>query len=194
MMPPKHPLLIVDDDELFAELMAYHLREQGHEVLMAGEGRRAQAIILEQPIDLVLLDLGLPGMNGIDLLRALRHSFSMMQLPIIVVTGEDQSASLVEALRLGANDYVTKPFDFSNVLARVQTHLSLKFAQEALRQAYDEMELHVHERTRELEVAKEKLEAEITDRKRAEEALQRSDAQDPGHSRRHSRPLFHSFP
>jgi DNA-binding response OmpR family regulator len=74
----------------------------------------------------VLLDILMPRISGLDVLRLLRARYPAADLPVIMATAKDQSSDVVEALQLGANDYVTKPFDFPVVLARIQTQLSLR--------------------------------------------------------------------
>jgi sigma-B regulation protein RsbU (phosphoserine phosphatase) len=84
---------------------------------------------------LVLLDVMMPGLDGLEVLRRLRARYSRVELPVIMATAKDQSEDVVEALRAGANDYVTKPLDFQIVQARVETHLALKRSSDALDEA-----------------------------------------------------------
>ena len=86
-------------------------------------------------MDLVLLDVEMPEISGLDALQTLRGCYSPIQLPIIMVTAKDQSEDIVKALNLGANDYLTKPIDFPVALARIRTQVSLKKAEEALRES-----------------------------------------------------------
>ena len=81
----------------------------------------------------MLLDVEMPGMSGLEVLGTLRETRSQTELPVIMVTARTQGADIVEALQLGANDYVTKPIDFPVALARIRTHLSHKWAVEDLR-------------------------------------------------------------
>jgi DNA-binding response OmpR family regulator len=86
-----------------------------------------------QTFDVVLLDVMMPGISGLEVRKILRKRHAMADLPVIMATAKDQSSDIVEALQLGANDYVTKPLDFPVVLARVETQLSLKRAGEGPR-------------------------------------------------------------
>jgi sigma-B regulation protein RsbU (phosphoserine phosphatase) len=140
-------LLVVDDDEANRDLLARRLSRKGHTVVAADGGRTALGLIAERPFDLVLLDVMMPEMSGIEVLKALRKSHTTAQLPVIMATARNQSEDIVEALRLGANDYVTKPLDFPVVLARVQTQLLMRRAveQAAL------LERRLAERNQELE-------------------------------------------
>jgi signal transduction histidine kinase len=128
-------LLIVDDEELNREGLARRLQRHGYIVTTTGSGREAIEMIEKRRFDLVLLDIMMPGMNGLEVLKFLRRVDSLIDLPIIMVTARDQSGDMVEALELGANDYLTKPLDFPVVLARIRTQLTLKRAEEALREA-----------------------------------------------------------
>ncbi len=95
----------------------------------------AQALdwIRRQRVDLVLLNTRLPGFNGIELLRAIRCDFTLRRLPVILLTGQKENEIALQALKEGANDYVTRPVDFLVALARIQNHLALKQTEEALR-------------------------------------------------------------
>src|ERR671929_2077710 len=126
-------LLVVDDEELNREGLARHLRRHGYAVSLAKSGREAIQQLGDGRFDLVLLDIMMPGMNGLDVLKFLRRVDSLIDLPIIMVTAKGEAEDMVEALELGANDYVTKPLDFPVVLARVRTQLSLRRAVEQIR-------------------------------------------------------------
>ena len=119
-------LLVVDDNELNRDLLSRRLERKGFRVLTAMDGLQALDTIASTPVDLVLLDVMMPGITGLDVLRAVREKRSPIDLPVIMVTAKDESTDIVEALELGANDYVTKPIDFAVVLARVQTQLRMK--------------------------------------------------------------------
>jgi DNA-binding response OmpR family regulator len=128
-------LLIVDDDEANREGLSRRLQRHGYSVCGAPSGREAIELLGKRRFDLVLLDIMMPGMNGLEVLKSLRRVDSLLDLPIIMVTARGDSQDVVEALELGANDYLTKPLDFPIVLARIRTQLTLKRAEEALREA-----------------------------------------------------------
>src|SRR5262249_31386401 len=107
-------------------MLSRRLRRKGYLVDTAEDGRRALEKIQTQEYALILLDIMMPGISGVDVLKAIRISYSVADLPVIMVTAKDQSDDVVLALKIGANDYVTKPLDFSVVLARIQTQLELK--------------------------------------------------------------------
>ena len=113
-------ILVVDDEAPIRRALDLNLRARGHEVIHAPSGESAvQATASEHP-DLVLLDLGLPGMNGLAVIDALR---GWTQVPIIVLTARDDERSKVAALDAGADDYVTKPFGMAELLARINAAL-----------------------------------------------------------------------
>ena len=132
-------LLVVDDNEMNRDMLGRRLSRRGHSVLTAENGQQALDLIGQEAFDVVLLDIMMPGISGIDVLRRVREEYSASDLPIIMATAKSESEDIVDALKLGANDYVTKPLNFPVVLARVETQLSLKKAQDALRSAHDRM-------------------------------------------------------
>jgi diguanylate cyclase (GGDEF)-like protein/PAS domain S-box-containing protein len=104
---------------------------------------RKLAVVTTGAYDLILLDVAMPGMSGFDVLSCMRRSLSSTQLPVIMVTARTDGADIVEAFRLGANDYVTKPVDMPVALARIGTHLSHKWAVEDLRDSEERYALAV---------------------------------------------------
>src|SRR5262249_13507712 len=121
-------LLVVDDEEMNRDMLSRRLERVGFRVQMADSGAKALEMIQNQPFDMVLLDVMMPGMDGLEVLTTVRETHSIVDLPVIMVTARDQSGDVVAALQLGANDYVTKPINFPLVFARIQTHLSIKQA------------------------------------------------------------------
>ncbi len=119
-------LLVVDDQEWNRELFLRRLERSGLRILVAADGHEALRLIEQETIDLVILDIMMPGLSGIEVLKILRRSFPSSELPVIMATAKDQSEDIVEALETGANDYVTKPLDFPVLLARIQTQLRLR--------------------------------------------------------------------
>ncbi len=113
-------VLIVDDDPHLRRTLAIGLAAYGYEARVAADGRAALHLILEGSPDLVILDLGLPDLDGIDVLRQLRQTSGV---PVIVLSARTDSLDKVEALDLGADDYVTKPFGMHELLARVRVAL-----------------------------------------------------------------------
>lgn len=137
--PEQASLLVVDDNELNREMLSRRFARLGFTVALAEDGSRALELLQSQRFDLVLLDIRMPGIDGMEVLTNLRRSFSMKDLPVIMATADNRSEDIVQALASGANDYVTKPFDFPVVVARVRTQLSLKRAIQALASAHVRM-------------------------------------------------------
>ncbi len=128
-------LLIVDDDEKVRNVLSHYLVQKGHRVVLADNGRRALELVEQPGIDLVLLDVQMPKLSGIEVLEIIRKTHSPNQLPVIMVTGVKDSHEIVKALDLGANDYVTKPIDFPVITARIHTQLLRKKMEEAMRES-----------------------------------------------------------
>ncbi len=139
-------ILVVDDNEMNRDLLSRRLHKRGYTVRTAEDGHRALTMLDGEQYDLVLLDIMMPGIDGYEVLRRIRERAGPMELPVIMATAKDESADIVHALELGANDYVVKPFDFPVVLARVRTQVALRRSQVALARAHDRMK-------RELEMA-----------------------------------------
>jgi len=121
-------LLVVDDSEGNRDALCRRLQRRGYAVTGASDGLQALALVAQGGFDLVLLDVMMPGLNGLEVLEQIRQTHPATELPVIMASAKDQSEDIVRALELGANDYVTKPIDFEVALARVRTHLALKRA------------------------------------------------------------------
>lgn len=119
-------ILIVEDEELNRDILARRLQGKEYNLRFAEDGQQALDQVAEKKPDLILLDIMLPEIMGLQVLHTLRQSYSMVDLPIIMVTAISEEKRIVRALELGANDYVTKPINFPILLARVQSQLSLK--------------------------------------------------------------------
>jgi two-component system KDP operon response regulator KdpE len=110
-------VLVVDDDATLRRTLQIGLRAAGHDVLIAADGRTALQALQEDHPDIVVLDLGLPDLSGVEVLRRLR---GWSTVPVVVLSARAESTEKVEALDLGADDYVTKPFGMEELLARVR--------------------------------------------------------------------------
>jgi diguanylate cyclase (GGDEF)-like protein/PAS domain S-box-containing protein len=126
-------ILVVDDELMNLDMLSRRLQRCGFSVDEAMNGSDAIEKIRNQPFDLILLDQMMPGMSGVEVLRCLRADFTNEVLPIIMVTAVAESDKIAEALAAGANDYVTKPIDFKVALARIQSQLERKHAEDKLR-------------------------------------------------------------
>ena len=124
-------ILVVDDLLANRDLMVRRLERSGFRVLSAASGPEALEVLKSAPIDLVLLDIMMPGMTGFEVLKTVRLSRSPAALPVIMVTAKTDSEDVIEALSLGANDYVTKPVDYPVALARIRKELGIRQAARA---------------------------------------------------------------
>lgn len=113
-------ILLVEDEESLCDAVQYHLEREGYRVTVAHDGRSALDRFRSQAPDLVLLDLMIPEISGLDLCKLIRAE---SQVPIIVLTAKDSESDKVVSLELGADDYVTKPFSMRELTARVRAHL-----------------------------------------------------------------------
>jgi len=113
-------ILIVEDEESLADPLAFLLRKEGFDVIIAGDGPTALVEFAKNDIDIVLLDLMLPGMSGTDVCKQLRTTSSV---PVIMVTARDSEIDKVVGLEIGADDYVTKPYSSRELLARIKAVL-----------------------------------------------------------------------
>jgi diguanylate cyclase (GGDEF)-like protein/PAS domain S-box-containing protein len=128
-------LLVVDDEEEIRDLMCRRLSRRGFGVSQAESGKSALDWLGRNRADLILLDMEMPGMTGYEVLSILRQTYTPAQLPVIVATGDRRSEDGIEAIEMGANDFVTKPIEFPVVLTRIKTQLSRRLAEEALRES-----------------------------------------------------------
>jgi phosphate regulon transcriptional regulator PhoB len=116
-------VLLIEDERAIIELLKYNLTREGYGVVCATDGETGLELLEHQEVDLVLLDLMLPGMQGFDVCRILRERSRTRALPIIMLTARAEEADKVLGLELGADDYVTKPFSVRELLARIRAQL-----------------------------------------------------------------------
>lgn len=134
-------LLVMDDNDIYRDMLACRLAERGYTVACAENGHQALEMVETQTFDLVLLDITMPGISGLEVLKILRQRYTVADLPVIMATAIGHSEDIVQALNLGASDYVTKPLAFSVILARIQTQITLKRAVEEIRRLVQQLEL-----------------------------------------------------
>jgi serine/threonine-protein kinase len=123
---PLGRILVVDDNEDNRQVLSRRLRRQGYEVHVADSGPAALEACTIGAYDAILLDVMMPGMSGIEVLERLRKERGKTELPVIMATAKTDSVDVVDALKRGANDYVTKPIDFPVLLARLDTQIAMK--------------------------------------------------------------------
>jgi len=164
-------LLIVDDTADNLRLLTNMLTEQGYKARPANNGGRAIAAALKSPPDLILLDIMMPDMDGYEVCRQLKANVRFQDVPIIFISALDEVFDKLTAFSVGGVDYITKPFQVEEVLARVKTHLTIRHLQQelhqknaALQQANESLEETVQSRTAELATANKTLQTEIEQR------------------------------
>lgn len=136
-------LLVVDDEELNRDMLGRRLSRYGYEVTLAASGPEALAEVGREEFDALLVDVMMPDMSGLEVLRRVRSDRTAEQLPVIMVTARAQSEDIVEALDLGANDYVTKPIDMQVMLARIRTQVARRKAEQTLRESHQRLTLAI---------------------------------------------------
>ncbi len=122
-------ILIADDDPHIRRILQFLLEQAGYRVLAACDGREALALVVQERPDLALLDLMMPHLDGFAVLEQIRQDREVCRLPVIMLTAHDRTSSRIRGLRGGANDYVAKPFDQEELLARVANMLETSQAQ-----------------------------------------------------------------
>lgn len=127
----KERILVVDDEEDILELVRFHLAREGYHVLSALSGEKALETARKEVPDLIVLDLMLPGIDGLEVARKLRNDAGTKAIPIIMLTAKGEEADVVTGLELGADDYVTKPFSPRILVARVKAVFRRKIRETA---------------------------------------------------------------
>src|SRR5688572_2702205 len=113
-------ILVAEDDHDIAELISHYLKKAGWTAQVASAGDQALAYIRNHPVDVVILDLMLPGMSGLDVCQALRADAATAHLPVIMLTARAEETDRIRGLEMGADDYVAKPFSPNELVARVR--------------------------------------------------------------------------
>lgn len=138
-------ILIADDEKDIVELVAYNLEREGFAVLRAFDGRKALEVVNSDKPDLVILDLMMPEIDGMEVCRMIRRRTETAALPIIMLTAKSDSVDKILGLEIGADDYITKPFHVRELVARVRAVLrrSERPADEDLQEPFDFKGLHI---------------------------------------------------
>lgn len=153
-----HKILIVDDQQKNIQVLGSLLRQEDYIIGVATNGKQALEILIESnDYDLILLDVNMPIMNGFEACKAIRKHENLKEIPIIFLTALVDSDSIVMGFEAGGQDYVTKPFNANELMARVNTHLELKHNRDRLKQVNNWLEKMVAERTEELKKANSQL-------------------------------------
>jgi len=159
-------ILIVDDLAENIEILGTVLRKNNYKVAVAMNGKEAISIAKSVKPDLILLDISMPGMDGLAVCKLLKEESSTDSIPVVFVTAKTESEDIIAGFSTGAVDYITKPYKSAELLMRIKTHLTITRLQKELQKTNARLEQKVIERTLELQTAKEK--AETSDKLKSE--------------------------
>jgi len=174
-MKNKPVILIVDDQPQNIELLEAHLVSQDYEIIKAANGEEALEKLSAHQIDLILLDVTMPGMDGFEVTRRIRQDNTHRLLPIILVTILRETEDRVKGIEAGCDDFISYPVDKMELMARVRSLLKVKAYNDLMSNYQKELESEVARSTKELKHALENLQQDITERKRAEAELKKSE-------------------
>jgi DNA-binding NtrC family response regulator len=175
--PARQQILVVEDTQASLRLLADILTKQGYRVRPASDGSLARKSVAAKAPDLILLDVNMPGMDGYEVCRRLKAEEQSRRIPIIFISAFSETDQKVKGFDAGGVDYITKPFEPEEVLARVRTQLRLREAEEALLNARNSLETRVQERTAELQASNQALRESEEKTRRAFEEIERLKAQ-----------------
>jgi signal transduction histidine kinase len=162
---------IVDDETYNRDIAARLIRKMGHAHREFPSGTEFLAGLAEQTPDIVLLDIHMPEMNGLEVLTEIRKELDKTELPVLMITADSEADTVVKAFELGANDYVTKPINAKTLRARIDTHLNLKAASEQIKEYTRGAESLVAQCTMDIQKRNEDLAREVRLRMDTEESL-----------------------
>lgn len=168
-------ILIVDDLPDNLRVLSNTLTKQGYQVRCAKNGSMALRGVQAAAPDLILLDIKMPDMDGYQVCQHLKATPASSDIPVIFMSALDDVLDKVKAFEVGGVDYITKPFQVEEVLARVKSQLALQAAKKEIHQLNVALELRIEQRTAQLATANHELQKEVTDRKLAEHLLQESE-------------------
>ncbi|BBD06860.1 EAL domain-containing protein [Desulfovibrio ferrophilus] len=154
-LPPS--ILIVDDEYLTLKLVESDLSNSGYGVSTASSGQQALEMACNCPPDLILLDAAMPGMDGFETCRLLKQQDTLSSIPVLFLSANDDSQSKVRAFEAGAVDYVPKPFEMTELLVRIKTHLTIRDQEEMIRLYTKHLEEMVDQRAKKLSEAQDEL-------------------------------------
>ena len=119
----KKTILVVDDEQDIRELLVFNLQKEGYNTLEAADGAAAVDLALNGKPDLILLDVMIPKLDGISVCKKIRYALNISNIPILMISAKDTESDKIVGLEMGADDYITKPFQIREVMARVKAHL-----------------------------------------------------------------------
>jgi DNA-binding response OmpR family regulator len=131
-MDEKNLILVVDDNQENLKVVSNFLKEMNYKIALALDGDSALQIVRENKIDLILLDIMMPGMDGFEVCKILKEKSETKDIPIIFLTARTESEDIIRGFQLGGVDYITKPFNREELYARVNSHMQLKLIRDSL--------------------------------------------------------------
>ena len=153
--PPNARILVVDDEPQNVRLLQIRLQAAGYTVLTATSGQEALELTQADAPDLILLDIMMPGMNGFEVCQRIRAEEATQFIPVVMVTALSDTEDRIKAIEAGADDFISKPFDSHEVLARVRSLVRIKRYHDALEQANRDLKMHNERLDKELQMASE---------------------------------------
>lgn len=171
--------ILIVDDEIVNRILLKRILKNQHQLFEADRADTALALLEQETIDLILLDIMLPGMNGLETLRHIRSHPATQDTPVVLISALAQNHDIVSGLQLGANDYITKPIDVEVVLARIETQLKLKRMMDLQKRMIREFEASRVLKDRLMRIASHDLRAPLTHINMVETLLRPSLAHDP---------------
>lgn len=171
----KANILVVDDKPENIHLLSYTLTNQGYEVRGVVNGTMALRVAASAQPDLILLDVMMPDLSGYEVCRKLKADEKTHNIPIIFLSANNNIEGKVEAFAAGGVDYINKPFQIDEVLARIKHQLDLKVARAQIQQLNEELELKIQERTSQLKATNQELQQEIIERRQVSQLLKESE-------------------
>ncbi|MDG5789870.1 ATP-binding protein [Evansella sp. AB-P1] len=150
-------ILIADDEPINLQVLTNHLTLEGYEIITAFNGEEVLNLVENHSIDLLILDIMMPKMSGYEVCQRLRKKYSLMELPVLMLTAKNQLHDKIASFEVGANDYLVKPCDKQELLSRVKTLVQIRTLNQELKEVNMNLEEKVQERTEALDVAIEEL-------------------------------------
>ena len=169
---PVRTILAVDDSRVNLNVLGSRLGAQGYLMMLSDNGREALDLIAGRGIDLVLLDMGMPGVSGVDVLIELRGSRDTADLPVIMLTARSEPSAAVEALAAGADDWIAKPFAFEVLAARIERTLARAARLSELKRSNAALDARIAQRAIELGETRAELASTRADRVRLVASIQ----------------------
>lgn len=170
-------ILAVDDSRTNLNVIGHRLGHLGYLVVLSDNGSEALDLISARGFDLVLLDMMMPGLSGIDVLREIRAMRETADLPVIMVTGRDDTPAIVEALAAGADDHIARPFAFEELAARIERALDRSIRLGELKRSNAALDARIAARAIELGETRDELAAARADRARLVASIQSLNAE-----------------